>query len=97
MVTQRHRTSWSIRVQKLLLYLILGNFGLTCLYLSLGHRLDVAVDWLVTSLMLVYDLLLCRLVALRTRRQNDGYIVYPALVGNILFCVAVIVRYFIVM
>ena len=41
---------------------------------------------MVSLLCIAYNLLLCRLTVRRARRQTDGYIVYPVLIGAVLFC-----------
>lgn len=73
-------------VQKLLLYLILLNYWLLYLYAAHIFVLPAGLAALVSLLCIAYNLLLCRLTVRRARRQTDGYIVYPVLIGAVLFC-----------
>ncbi len=82
-------------IQKFLLYLILANFILMGLYIAFAHELTFAVNILLTTLLIIYNLLLCHLVSLRARRSKDGYIIYPVICVSILLCTVVLFRFII--
>ena len=58
-------------------------------------ELTFATNILLTSLLIVYNLLLCQLVSLRARRSKDGYIIYPVICVSILLCAVVLFRFII--
>ncbi|ATY82720.1 hypothetical protein CVS42_18855 [Aeromonas veronii] len=82
-------------IQKFLLYLILANFILMGLYIGYAQELAFATNILLTSLLIIYNLLLCQLVSLRARRSKDGYIIYPVICVSILLCAVVLFRFII--
>lgn len=82
-------------LQKFLLYLILANFILVWLYHRSIPSLPVFRSLLVTSLLIGYNLLLCKLVVRRARRHGDSYVVYPVVMVSIFLCASVLYVYLI--
>ncbi|MCF3095877.1 hypothetical protein EHZ86_00740 [Aeromonas australiensis] len=82
-------------IQKFLLYLILANFILMGLYIVYAQDLAFFPNMLLTTLLIIYNLLLCRLVARRARRSKDGYIIYPVIWVSIVLCAVVLLRFII--
>lgn len=96
MITRVKKTPKAGRaIQKFLLYLILVNFGLMWLYIMYADELTLGANLLLTFLLIVYNLLLCQLVALRARRVGDGYIIYPVVGVSIILCAVVLFRFII--
>lgn len=96
MITRVKKTPKTGRaIQKFLLYLILINFGLMWLYVIYADELTFGFNLLLTFLLILYNLLLCRLVCLRARRARDGYIIYPVVGVSIILCAVVLFRFII--
>ncbi|MGL4715439.1 MAG: hypothetical protein ACRCWL_05955 [Aeromonas sp.] len=82
-------------IQKLILYLILANFALTGVYIMFARGLTFGINIVLTCLLILYNVLLCRLVCQRARRVGDGYIIYPVVSVAIILC-AVVLFHFII-
>ena len=82
------------RLQRLVLYLILFNVLAVFLYLFFLRHLSFGQGMLVPALLIVYNLLLCKLVTKRARRRGDVHIIYLVVFTSIAACMVMLYYFF---
>jgi len=81
-------------LHKIVLYLILVNFGLIGFYHWSFDVLNLFGQLIVGSLLVCYNLFLVTLINKHTSNASQTYIIYPVVIATITLAASVIYQFF---
>lgn len=82
------------RIQRFMGYLVLLNIFMVLLYTGYLRHLNFGDGMLLPALLIIYNLLLCKLVTKRARRQGDVHIIYVVTLSSIAACLVLLYYFF---
>ena len=82
------------RIQRFMGYLVLLNIFMVLLYIGYLRHLSFGDGMILPALLILYNLLLCKLVTKRARRVGDLHIIYVVTLSSIAACLVLLYYFF---